>query len=55
MGSVEEIAEELMHPRNKSGTTNKHDLIDLALVNVSVLQHLLNRLDGSIKALALRF
>ena len=51
--SVEEIAEELLYPRNTSGTTNKDDLIDLALIDISVLQHLLNRLDGSVERLSI--
>ena len=50
--AVEEVTEELLDARNTGRTTNKDDLVNLALVKARVLQHLLNRLDGAVESLA---
>lgn len=50
--AVEEVAEELLYPGNTGGTTNKHNLVNLALLKTRVLQDLLNGLDGAVESLA---
>lgn len=50
--AVEEVAEELLYPRNTGGATNKHNLVNLALLKTRVLQDLLNWLDGAVESLA---
>ena len=52
--SVEKIAEKLLNLGNTGGATNEDDLVDLALVNVGILQHLFNRLDGSVEGLGVQ-
>jgi hypothetical protein len=48
---VEELAEQLLYPGNTCGTTDKHNLVNLSLVDASVLQDLLNRLKGASECL----
>lgn len=50
--AVEEIAEELLYPGNTGAATNQHNLVDLALLDVRILQDLLDRLDRAGEGLA---
>lgn len=50
--AVEEVAEELLYPWNTSRTTDKHNLVNLALLNRSVLEDLLDGLKGAVESLA---
>lgn len=52
--SVEAVAEELLYPGNTGRTTNKHDLVNLILGNVSILQHLLNGLESAVEGLGVQ-
>ena len=47
--AVEEVAQQLLYPRDAGGSTDEHDLIDLGLVEPAVLQHLLDRGDGALE------
>ena len=47
--SVEAVAEELLNSRNTGRTTNKHNLVNLILSNVGILEHLLNGLESAVK------
>lgn len=49
--ATEEVAEELLDLGNTGGTTNKHDLVDLALVNGGILENLGNGLKSASKGL----
>lgn len=49
--AVEEVAEELLDARNTGRATNKHDLVDGLLLNTSILQDLLHRLDSAVESL----
>jgi len=44
--AVEELLDELLDLRDTSGTTDKHDIVDLALVETGVAHALLARSDG---------
>ncbi|KAI6875793.1 Heat shock protein [Hortaea werneckii] len=50
--AVEEVGKELLDTGNTSRTTDKHDVVNLALLDLRVLQDLLNRLDGALEGLA---
>lgn len=45
--ATEEVAEELLDLGDTGRTTDKHDLVDLALVEAGVLQDLLDRLNSA--------
>lgn len=47
--AIEEVGEELLDLWNSGGTTNEDDLIDLGLVKGSILQDLLDWLDGGLE------
>lgn len=44
---VEELGKELLYPGNTGGTTNEHNLVNLALLETRVLEDLLNGLKGA--------
>lgn len=45
--AVEEVAEKLLDLRDTGRTTDEHNLVNLVLADSSILQHLLNRLEGA--------
>ena len=49
--AVEEVTEELLNAGDTGRTTDKDNLVNLALVKARVLQHLLNRLDSAVESL----
>jgi hypothetical protein len=52
--AVEEVAEKLLDLGDTGGATDKDNLVNLALVNAGVLEHLLNRLEGARKGLCVQ-
>lgn len=52
--AVEEVAEKLLDARNTSGTTNKHDLINLALLDTRILENLLHWLQSTRERLGIQ-
>lgn len=50
--TVEEVAKELLYPGNTCAATNQDDLVNLALLERSILQDLLNGLDCAVESLA---
>ena len=47
--AIEEVTQQLLNSRDTSGTTNKHDLVDLGLVDIGILQYLPYRVQGTRK------
>ena len=50
--SVEEVGQKLLYPWDTGATTDQHDLVNLALLNTRILEHLLNWLDCAVESLA---
>ena len=50
--AVEEVTQKLLYPGNAGGATNKYDLVDLALLETSVLEDLFYGLEGPGEGLA---
>lgn len=50
--AVEEVAKELLNLGDTSAATDKHNFVDLALLDGGVLEDLLDWLDGAIESLA---
>lgn len=52
--ATEEVAEELLDLGDTGGTANKDDLVDLALVDGSILDDLLHGLDSAVESLGVQ-
>jgi hypothetical protein len=49
--AVEEVTEEFLDAGDTGRATDEHNLVDLGLVNGSILQHLLDRVEGAVESL----
>lgn len=52
--AVEEVAQKLLDTGNTGGTTDKDDLVDLALLDGSILEDLLNGSEGAVESLGVQ-
>lgn len=50
--AVKEVGKELLNTGDTSRTTDKHNVVNLGLLDLGVLQDLLNRLDSALEGLA---
>ena len=49
--AIEEVAEQLLDARDTSRTTDKHDLVDLGLLNGCILENLSDRVNSTAEGL----